>query len=798
MPAVHINRVLLSVITSVMCLLSAPGALAGNGTFHQGAFNFCVSVRFNANATQLAQVRAALQSGSNVLLDATDGQHRFGRVTIVNDSGASQSAEYWVNQGAGRAYATFGRYGFRGEHVNMYFDSDFQGLNGSLGDAYRIAHEHVHHAYGVADEYNGPSGPAEDAPTPDTATLNYSLMDNFFLRGGMAFGTGYTLNELCVASNHDPDGDTYQEQRNGESVWETLASQSRFPVTMPAGLPVSAAPSSQPVTFVDGVGGLRVVLLLDRSGSMVIDNRLALVKLGARQFVTLVRDGDGIGVTSFDQSSYLNFPLTEASSAVREAARAAIDALTLGGATNIGGGLVTALGQLTSQSSRSCNEIIVLLSDGDHNYGTAPSAAIPALQAAGVTVLTVGVGSGISTAGQAALQSVASATGGRYFSIANAGDVTSLFIRLAAETSGSGILARAPESIATGEVREIEVPVERGVEAASFSLTRSLSTDPINFSLRDPAGAIVTTSNAASFGIDVVVEQTSVIFQVPAPEPGVWTMIATAGAPVVDGQVELLAFASHDGVQLNVSVDDDVLEFPQSVRLVASPLFSGESVVGASVTGTVTRPDGSRRQVVLRDDGQGVDTVADDGVYTADFSQYNEDGTYTFDVTSRATGARTYAGEDLFIDSGAPSSQRAVPDFVRIGSATAVVSGVPDFVPATIEYGPETINLKSRGLWVTAYVELPSGYQPVDVALNTLAVTAIDGVPITPLAVLTEPNAIGDFDNDGIPDLMVKIDRGRLQSVLTPGMRNIRMEGLLGTGESITGERSVAVIRPGK
>jgi hypothetical protein len=39
---------------------------------------------------------------------------------------------------------------------------------------------------------------AEDAPLPDTATLNYSLMGNYFTCGGRAFGTNYTLNEFCV------------------------------------------------------------------------------------------------------------------------------------------------------------------------------------------------------------------------------------------------------------------------------------------------------------------------------------------------------------------------------------------------------------------------------------------------------------------------------------------------------------------------------------------------------------------------------------------------------------------------
>ena len=111
------------IVALVLLLGAALPVHAGDGSYQpdpggaSGGFNYCVSVRFNATNAQLDQIRTAFQNGSNVLLDATDGQHRFRRITIVNDSGASQSADYWVNSGPGRAYATYGRYGFRGEHV---------------------------------------------------------------------------------------------------------------------------------------------------------------------------------------------------------------------------------------------------------------------------------------------------------------------------------------------------------------------------------------------------------------------------------------------------------------------------------------------------------------------------------------------------------------------------------------------------------------------------------------------------------------------------------------------------------
>jgi hypothetical protein len=732
---------------------------AGNGTFESGAFNYCVSVRFNATPAELNQIRTAFQNGSDVLLDATDGQHRFGQITIVNDSGASQSAEYWVNSRAGRAYATYGQYGIRGEHVNLYFDSNFQASRGADGDAYTIAHEHSHHAYGVADEYSGPAGDAEDAPTPETATLNYSLMDNYFTRGGRSGGgTVYTLNEFCIDSNHDPDGDTWQEDMYGESVWEMVAGQTRFPVIAPSGLPVDAPPASQAVTFVDGFGGLRAMLLLDRSGSMDLNQRLDFAKLGANQFVDLMQDGDGIGVASFESSSAVNFALATVTGAVRTSAKSAIGSLSANGQTNIGGGLLTALGQLTAQSNRSCNEVIILLSDGDHNTGTPPSAVIPALNSEGITVLTIGLGSGISTSGQAALQAIASQTGGRFYRAASAADLTNVFVQLAAETSGSGLLALAPEAVASNEVLEHDVLVEPGVESAVFAVTQDLALDDISLSLRTPSGAIITTADASDPDIKVLTSSNSTVFEISAPEAGVWQLIVSAGT-VTNGQIDFLAYARHDGVQLNVSVADDVVEFPEEVAISARPLYEGEAVVGAAVQGSVKRPDGSEVPIMLKDDGQGADRIAGDGIYAATFSQYNDNGTYVFDLTANASGASTYSGESLFISAGDPSSAQQVPNFVRIANATAVVSGIsesprPDLVVQDLTATGSNLQVTIRnqgtaavpadqGFWVDLYVDpsvVPT--QPNQI-WNFLAdeglVWGVDGdvLPMEPSEVIT-------------------------------------------------------------
>ena len=74
-------------------------------------------------------------------------------------------------------------------------------------------------------------------------------------------------------------------------------------------------------------------------------------------------------------------------------------------------------------------------------------------------------------------------------------------------------------------------------------------------------------------------------------------------------------------------------------------------------------------------------------------------------------------------------------------------------IGATVDFYPKTLNLKSRGTWITAYIELPEPYDVSDINVTTVF---LDGA----IPAESKPWAIGDYDNDGISDeLMVKFDR---------------------------------------
>ncbi len=83
-------------------------------------------------------------------------------------------------------------------------------------------------------------------------------------------------------------------------------------------------------------------------------------------------------------------------------------------------------------------------------------------------------------------------------------------------------------------------------------------------------------------------------------------------------------------------------------------------------------------------------------------------------------------------------------------------------IPATVDVDPNTLNLKSKGRWITCYIELMEGFDVADIDLASVRLNDI--VPAE-----TEPVAIGDYDEDGCPDLMVKFARPDVIDILSPG-----------------------------
>ena len=114
-----------------------------------------------------------------------------------------------------------------------------------------------------------------------------------------------------------------------------------------------------------------------------------------------------------------------------------------------------------------------------------------------------------------------------------------------------------------------------------------------------------------------------------------------------------------------------------------------------------------------------------------------------------------------------------------------------------VDIKPDTLNLQSKGKWITAYIELPEGYDVADVNVSTTMLN--ETVPAE-----LSPTTIEDYDNDGIADLMVKFDRAAVVQCILDHVPikarfmsvTLTMTGKLDIGTLFEGSDTIRVIFP--
>jgi hypothetical protein len=116
-----------------------------------------------------------------------------------------------------------------------------------------------------------------------------------------------------------------------------------------------------------------------------------------------------------------------------------------------------------------------------------------------------------------------------------------------------------------------------------------------------------------------------------------------------------------------------------------------------------------------------------------------------------------------------------------INISLKIIMTVPE--KTIVDIDPDTLNLRSKGRWITCYIDLPD--QDVK-AINLSTILLEDAIP----------SEWGDIQGD---ILMIKFDRSDIEDMLSPGVYNLKVTGKLKDGSEFEGySDEITVIDPPK
>ncbi|MFQ5621745.1 MAG: hypothetical protein ACE5FT_07995 [Candidatus Nanoarchaeia archaeon] len=119
----------------------------------------------------------------------------------------------------------------------------------------------------------------------------------------------------------------------------------------------------------------------------------------------------------------------------------------------------------------------------------------------------------------------------------------------------------------------------------------------------------------------------------------------------------------------------------------------------------------------------------------------------------------------------------------------------PPVLTATIDISPDSLNMWSKGKWITAYIELPEGYNPEGIDATTILLNETIQPVLDPKYdfVTNSSEYLVDHNEDGILELMVKFDRQDIIAIVSIGNVSLIITGKV-NGTPFEGTDTIRVI----
>jgi len=210
------------------------------------------------------------------------------------------------------------------------------------------------------------------------------------------------------------------------------------------------------VLFDNSIQPITVMVLLDTSGSMTAS--IGLLKLAAEQFLLRLLPEDKARVGAFNDKIEISPRLTNQ----RDELIAAVKDLDFGNGTRLWDAIATGMDDLKGIEGR---RVILVFTDGMDEYSktTKLSTVIDRARAEEVMVYAIGLQSVVNrqrTNPDGGLRKIADETGGGYFELTKATDLSSTFTRVALELHSQYVLGFAPP-VLDGKVHKLTLKVKQ-------------------------------------------------------------------------------------------------------------------------------------------------------------------------------------------------------------------------------------------------------------------------------------------------------------------------------------------------
>uniref|UniRef100_A0A4X2LWI2 Calcium-activated chloride channel N-terminal domain-containing protein n=1 Tax=Vombatus ursinus TaxID=29139 RepID=A0A4X2LWI2_VOMUR len=399
-----------------------------------------------------------------------------------------------------------------------------------------------------------------------------------------------SVTEFCTAKTHNPDAPNLQNKMcDQRSMWEVIMDSEDFRNTsLRAGVNSPPSPTFSLLKAKEHV----VCLVLDKSGSMSVNNRLSnLVEAAELYLIQIVEIGSWVGMVTFDS-----------------------DVIT--------------------QSNRSISgSEIVLLTDGEDNE---ISTRFEEVKQSGAVIHTIALGPDAARE----LEKLSLMTGGyRVTPKENMTDLIDAFSRI---TSRSGDLSQKAIQLESKSVMlnskewiNGTVTVDSTVGNDTFfvitwteSVPRICHQDPKGKEYRNADFSInKLNSKAAHLRIPDTAEAGNWIYRLQN-EHSLQTLTLTVTTRAKSPTVLPVIATVH--------VNQSTGHFPSPMIVHVQVSQGFLPVLGAKVTAIIETGHGSQETLALWDNGAGADTVKNDGIHSGYFRSYQENGRYSLKVLVQA------------------------------------------------------------------------------------------------------------------------------------------------------------------